>query len=169
MKPPSVLTGSCACGRVEFEGIGAPIACTVCYCEDCREGARQIEALPFAGAVQGPDGGTAYVLYRKDRFAAVKGADLLKNYKLKETSVTNRVVAACCNTAVFVAFDKGPHGVSAYRARFRGELPPVQVRMCTKSKLAGVVLADDVPSHPGYPPGFMVKLLASRVAMRLGR
>ncbi len=32
----------------------------------------------------------------------------------------------------------------------------------------GVVLPDDVPSYRGYPPGLIVKLLASRVAMSLG-
>jgi len=94
---------------------------------------------------------------------------LLRRYKLKETSVTNRVVAACCNSAVFVNFDRGPHWVCAYRARFHGELPPLQLRICTKFKPDGVVLPGDVPSYRGYPPGFVLKLLASRVAMLLGR
>ena len=98
-----------------------------------------------------------------------KGAEFLRSYKLKETSVTNRVVAACCNSAVFMNFDRGPHWVSAYRARFRGELPPLQLRICTKFKPNGVVLPDDVPSYRGYAPRLIVKLLASRVAMLLGR
>jgi len=80
-----------------------------------------------------------------------KGAELLKSYKLKESSVTNRVVAACCNSAMFMSFDRGPHWVSAYRVRFHGELPPLQLRICTKFKPDGVVLPDDVPSHRGYP------------------
>ena len=125
----------------------------VCYCDDCRKGADQIEALPGAGAVRDPDGGTAYILYRKDRIECAKGAELLRRYKLKETSVTNRVVATCCNSAVFMNFDRGPHWVSAYRARFRGELPPLQFRICTKFKADGVVLPDDAPSSQGYPPG----------------
>jgi hypothetical protein len=163
------MTATCSCGGVELRAFGRPIANSVCYCNDCRKGAGQIEALPKAGAVADPDGGTAYILYRKDRIECSKGAQLLKSYKLKETSVTNRVVATCCNSAMFVNFDRGPHWVSAYRARFHGELPPLQWRMCTKSRLEGVVLPDDVPSHRGYPPGLVVKLLASRVAMLLGR
>ena len=106
----------------------------VCYCDDCQKGARQIEALPNAGAVADPDGGTPYILYRKDRFACTKGADLLKSYKLKQTSATNRVVATCCNSAMFVNFDRGPFWVTAYRARFHGDLPPLQLRICTKFK-----------------------------------
>jgi len=162
------LTATCACGRVEIQATGKPIASAVCYCADCQAGARQIEALPGAGPVADADGGTAAILFRKDRIACTKGAELLKGYKLKETSVTNRVVATCCNSAVFVNFDRGPHWVSAYRARFRGALPPLEARMCTKSKRADVVIPTDVPSYPGYPPMFMLKLLASRVAMLFG-
>ncbi|MBS0471045.1 MAG: hypothetical protein JSR60_08245 [Proteobacteria bacterium] len=163
------LIAGCACGRVEVTAKGPPIVSSVCYCDDCQKGAAQIEALPNAGAVRDPDGGTAYILYRKDRIACSKGADMLKPYKLKDTSITNRVVATCCNTAMFVNFDKGPHWVSAYRARFRGELPPLQFRMCTKFKPEGAVLPNDVPQSPGYPFGLIVRLLASRAAMIFGR
>ncbi len=164
-----IMTATCACGRVELEASGKPIVSSVCYCDDCRKGAAQIEALPNAGAVRDPDGGTAYILYRNDRIAVTNGAELLKRYKLEETSITNRVVATCCNSAVFMNFDKGPHWVSAYRARFHGDLPPLQMRICTKSKPDGVELRNDVPSHRGYPPALIVKLLTSRVAMLLGR
>ena len=164
-----IMTATCSCGGVELKAFGEPIVSSVCYCNDCQKGAAQIEALPNAGAVRDADGGTAYILYRKDRIECTKGAGLLRSYKLKETSATNRVVATCCNSAVFVNFDRGPHWVSAYRARFHGELPPLQLRMCTKSKPDGVVLADDVPSSRGYPPGLIFKLLASRLAMVLGR
>jgi hypothetical protein len=163
------ITASCACGSVELKASGKPIVSSVCYCEDCQKGGAQIETLPKAGAVCNPDGGTAYILYRKDRIECSKGTELLKSYKLKETSATNRVVATCCNSAVFVNFDKGPHWVSAYRARFHGDLPPLEMRMCTKSKPDGVTLPDDVPSYPGYPPRLIVKLLTSRLAMMFGR
>jgi hypothetical protein len=162
-------TATCSCGGVELQAFGSPIGSNVCYCDDCQKAADQIEALPDAGAVRGPDGGTAYILYRKDRIECTKGAELLRSYKLKEGSVTNRVVATCCNCAVFMNFDRGPHWVSAYRARFDGDLPPLQRRICTKFKPDGVVLPDDLPSYRGYPPGFLLKLLASRVAMLLGR
>lgn len=169
MTPSWIMTATCQCGGVELKAVGKPIVCSVCYCDDCQKGAEQIETLPNAGAVRDPDGGTAYILFRKDRIECCKGAGRLKSYKLKKTSVTNRVVATCCNSAMFVNFDKGPHWVSAYRARFHGELPPLQRRICTKFKRDGVVIPADVPSYRGYPPGLIAKLLVSRVAMLLGR
>ena len=167
--PLPILAATCACGRVEYEASGKPIVSSVCYCDDCQNGGAQIEALPNAPAVRDGDGGTPYILYRKDRIACTKGAELLKSYKLKDTSITNRMVATCCNSAVVVSFDRGPHWISAYRARFCGELPPLQFRMCTKFKPDGVEIPNDVPSSRGYPLGLIVKLLASRVAMLLGR
>lgn len=169
MKRAPTLTASCSCGRVEVQAFGKPIVSGACYCDDCQKGAAEIEALPNAPALRDPDGGTACILYRKDRIACTKGAELLKPYKLKAKSVTNRVVATCCNSAMFMNFDKGPHWVSAYRARFHGDLPPLEARICTKSKPEGVNLPADVPSHPGYPPSMIFKLLASRFAMMLGR
>ena len=164
-----VMTATCSCGSVELKAFGRPIMSNVCYCGDCQKGADQIEALPNAGPVRGADGGTAYILYRKDRIECSKGSELLKPYKLKDASPTNRVVAPCCNSAMFVNFDRGPHWVSAYRARFHGDLPPIEARICTKSKPDGAVLPDDTPNYPGYAPGLIFKLLASRVAMLLGR
>lgn len=169
MTRSSDMIATCSCGDVELEAFGRPIVSAVCYCDDCQKGSAEIEALPNAPAVCDPDGGTAYILYRKDRIACSKGRELLKTYKLKEKSFTNRVVATCCNSAMFVNFDGGPHWVSVYRARFDGELPPLEMRICTKFKPDGVVLPDDVPSHSGYPPGLIVRLLASRLAMLLGR
>ena len=163
------MTASCSCGGVELKAFGTPIVSSVCYCDDCQSGARQIEALPDASPVRDPDGGTAYILYRKDRIECSKGSALLKNYKIRETSATNRVVATCCNSAMFVSFDKGPFWVSAYRSRFTESLPPVQMRICTKFKPADVVLPDDVPSYRGYPLRLVAKLLAARAAMLMGR
>jgi hypothetical protein len=161
------MIATCSCGGVELEAVGRPIVSAVCYCDDCQRGSGQIEALPNAGAVRDPDGGTAYVLFRQDRLSCSKGTDLLRSYKLRETSATNRVVAACCNSAMFVNFDRGPHWVSAYRARFHGDLPPLQLRICTKFKPGGVNLPDDVPTYRGYPPKLIAQLLAARVAMLL--
>src|ERR1700753_4100394 len=115
MTAPSILTARCFCGRVELQATGSPIVSSVCYCDDCQKGADQLEALPGAATVRDPDGGTEYILYRKDRLACTKGADLLQSYKLRDGSATNRVVASCCNAPMFMNFDKGPHWVSAYR------------------------------------------------------
>ena len=152
-----------------MEAIGTPIVSSVCYCVDCQNGSRQIEELPNAGSVREADGGTAYILFRKDRLSCSKGASLLKNYKVKAGSATNRVVASCCNSAMFMNFDKGPFWVSAYRARFQGGLPPLEMRICTRSRPNGVAIPADAPSYPGYPVTLTMKLLTSGLAMWLRR
>jgi hypothetical protein len=93
---------------------GAPIVSVVCYCDTCQEGSRRIGALPNAPSVCEPDGGTAYVSYRKDRIAYTKGSELLKDYKLDPNSKTNRVVASCCNSAMLMRFDDARHWVPVF-------------------------------------------------------
>ncbi len=48
--PLEVRTSQCGCGRVRCESRGEPILSVVCYCLDCQEGGRRIEALPGARA-----------------------------------------------------------------------------------------------------------------------
>jgi hypothetical protein len=165
--PKNVLIAACSCGSVELEANGAPIVSAVCYCEDCQEGSRQIEALPNAGPVRDPDGGTPYIVFRKDRVKCTRGAPLLKSHKITEKSVTNRVIAACCNSAMFLNFDDGKHWVNVYRSRVKGNMPPLQMRICTKFRPENGDIPCDVPSHPTYPFKFLAKLLAARIAILL--
>jgi hypothetical protein len=167
--PKNVTIARCSCGSVELEAIGAPISSVVCYCDDCQESSRQIEALPNAGPVQDPDGGTAYILYRKDRVKCSRGALLLKSHKIREKSATNRVVATCCNSAMFLNFDDGKHWVDVYRARLQGDILPSQMRICTKFKPENGDVRSDVPSYSSYPLKFLAKLLAARIAMLFHR
>jgi len=166
--PKNRTTARCTCGMVGLEAIGAPIMSVVCYCDDCQEGARRIEALPNARPVRDPDGGTAYVLYRKDHVARSRGAGLLQGYKIGEESATERVVATCCNSAMYLDFEKG-HWLSVYRARFAGDAPPLQMRVQTKFKPENGDVEGDVPGYPGYPLKFMAKLAAARISMLLRR
>jgi hypothetical protein len=165
----SMRTARCSCGSVEIEALGTPIASVVCCCDSCQEGSRQIESLPNAPPILGADGGTAYILYRKDRVQYAKGAQLLRDHKTDVKSTTNRVVAACCSSAMVMRFDDAKHWVPVYRARFEGELPPLQWRICTKYKRENAEVPADTPSSTMYPAGFMWKLLTSRISMLLGR
>ena len=158
----------CACGSVKLEAHGRPINSVVCYCDDCQEAARRIEALRNAAPVQDADGGTACILYRKDRVTCRSGEDLLQLVRLTETSPTSRAVAGCCNSAMYLNFEKG-HWLSLYRARFQGDLPPPLMRIQTKFKPATVALAADVPSYRRFPLAFITKLMAARIAMLFGR
>jgi hypothetical protein len=171
---PTFQTGDrriarCSCGNVEMEAFGAPMTSVVCYCDSCQEGSRQMEALPNAAPILGPDGGTAYILYRKDRIKYTRGAEYLKGYKIEEGSTTSRVVATCCNSAMIMHFADAKHWVPVYRGRLQGDPPPLQWRICTKFKPENAEIPKDVPSSPMYPPGLMMKLLISKLSMLLGR
>jgi|HubBroStandDraft_5_1064220.scaffolds.fasta_scaffold53700_2 hypothetical protein len=159
----------CACGRVELETRGAPFMSAACYCDDCQEATRRIEALPGAKPVKGADGGTEYLLYRKDRVRYSKGAELLQRQKLREGSPTNRWIATCCNSAMSLNFDDAKHWVDVYRIRLAGEKPPLEMRVCTRFKPQGSVIAPGVPQYPGYPFKFIARLIGTRLSMMLGR
>jgi hypothetical protein len=135
-----------------------------CYCDDCQRGSRQIETLPDAAPVLGADAGTAYILYRKDRFECVRGGELLRDLRLKENSPTKRVVAGCCNSAMYLDFEKG-HWVSVYRARFQEPAAPVQMHIQTRFKPNPDSASSNVPGYRTFPPLFLVKLLFARIAM----
>lgn len=62
------------------------------------------------------EGGTPFVLYRKDHLRCTQGASYQAEHRLRSTSPTRRVVATCCNTAMFLDFTKG-HWISVYRNR----------------------------------------------------
>lgn len=164
----TIRISSCACGRVRCQAIGAPILTAVCYCDDCQAGGRQIENLPDAVHVLDDDGGTPYLSYRDDRFSCVSGADLLVGYKIRDRAPTQRFVASCCNSGMFLKFKPG-HWVSAYRARFLGDLPPIEMRTQTKFRLAETPIPRDAPSYQRFPMKLFGKLLASRVSMLIGR
>lgn len=165
-KPP--IIASCRCGSVKFEGTGNAIMSVVCYCDDCQEGARKIEMLPEALPVHDSDGGTAYLLYRKDRFRCMKGDQLLKDVRIRENSPTKRVVASCCNSAMFLDFEKG-HWLSVYRARFADDTSPAEMRIQTRFRPRDANIPNDVPAYPGFPLKFMAKIMWARIAMLLHR
>jgi hypothetical protein len=147
--------------------LGAPIISAVCYCDDCQAAARQIEALPNAPLVKDRDGGTSYIIYRKDRVECSSGQEYLQTYKLNPDSATKRMVASCCHSALFLGFDDSKHWVDIYRSRVEGEAPAPELRLCTRFK----PLPDDgptpIPGYPGYPLRFIARLLVARIAMWL--
>ena len=161
----STIAIPCACGSVEIEAAGRPIIGAVCYCDDCQKGGRQIEALPNAAPVLDRDGGTPFIIYRKDRVRCSRGATLLKALKLEQASATNRVIATCCNSAMFLNFDDAKHWIDIYRSRFQGNAPPLQICVCTRFRPAGAEPRTGLPSYPGFAPRFLWKLLLARLGM----
>ncbi len=76
-------TASCQCGAVTLEMIGKPIVAATCYCHSCQTGGpgaskRSPARRPWSAA----DGGTPYVLMRKDRLPWLSGSDRLDEHRL---------------------------------------------------------------------------------------
>ena len=139
-----------------------------CYCTSCQEAGGLIELRPDALPVLGLDGGTDYLLFRKDRVLCTRGGEHLEEIRLRPGSPTRRMVAVCCNTAMFLDFSKG-HWLTLYRARMTGSVPPLQMRIMTAEKRAGAVLPNDVPAHRGRAVNLMWKLLRAWAAMGFRR
>lgn len=101
------------------------------------------------------------MLFRRDRLACTRGTDCLQAMKLTGASKTRRMIAGCCATPMYLTFDDKRPWVSAFRGRFGADAPPVQQRICTRSKRLAEIAEDGLPSHPGYPPKMMLRILAA--------
>ena len=149
----------CACGQVECQASGAPIGTAVCYCDDCQAAARLIEARPGAAPVADLDSGTALTLFHRRRFLVTRGAELLEPIKLRDDSPTFRMVATCCNSALYLGFDRGRYWVSTLRNRFTGALPPIEFRHMTRYRTSTLPYPDDAPRSPGFAPRFIARTI----------
>ncbi|THD72726.1 MAG: hypothetical protein E7813_03720 [Bradyrhizobium sp.] len=153
---------------MKLEAIGRPILTGTCYCTSCQEAGRRFEQLTSAPPVLNPDGGTDFVLYRKDRVECATGQEYLEEHRLRPDSPTRRVVAACCNSAMFLDFTRG-HWLTIYRNRFPTEAPPLEMRVMTQERRSGVELADDLPNYAGRSGKFMLRLIFAWIAMGFRR
>ena len=162
------LSAICQCGKVKFEALSPPILTGSCYCTSCQEAGRRFEQLASAPPVLNPDGGTDFVLYRKDRVQCVTGQEYLEEHRLKPDSPTRRVVATCCNSAIFLDFTKG-HWLTIYRDRFPTGAPPLEMRVMTEERRGGIELPDDLPNYDRHSGKFMLKLITAWIAMGLRR
>jgi hypothetical protein len=156
---------ACACGQVRLEVAGSPIIAAECHCTSCRTAGGKIEALPDAQPVLEANGGTRYVLYRKDRVRVLQGAELLKEFRLTPKSPTRRVVASCCNTPVFTEFQHG-HWLSLYRQLWpAGAAPRPEIRTMVSDRIDMPALDASIPNLKTQSGMFFVRLLGAWMAM----
>lgn len=153
---------SCRCGEVRLTVEGPHIASVECLCASCQSAANTLEALPGAIAVVDDKGATAFVMHRKDRIAVAAGQEKLKAHRLSEDAGTRRVVAACCNTPVFMEL-KGGHWLSLYAALWPdADRPAIEMRTMTGSRTD---LPDDVPNLKTHSLGFYGRLFGAWARM----
>lgn len=156
---------ACRCGKVHLEVEHDPLLSAECHCTSCRTAGTRLEAVGVAPPMLQPNGGTHFVLYRKDRVQFTAGAEHLKEFRLKADSPTRRVVAGCCNTPLFLEF-KGGHWLSIYAALWpKNELPPLQIRTMVGDREDKPVFTDGVPSGTWPTMKFYALLLGSWIAM----
>jgi hypothetical protein len=162
---PDVTELACRCGKVRMILDGPPLLTAECHCNSCREGAARMAALPGGASVVADNGGTPYVLYRKDRVRFVAGAELIGAFRLTPKSHTRRVLATCCDTPLFTEF-QGGHWLSIYSSLWPEESrPEPQMRTMVSDLADPSVLPDDIPNSKTQPLGFMAKLLVAWAAM----
>lgn len=159
-------TARCACGSVEIALTAAPIATLSCCCDDCQAAATELEALPGAPGFREPCGGTPASLFPKTALKVIRGGDRLDAHRLRAGSRTKRMVATCCNSFLYVGFDRGPFWVDVPSARMVDAPPPqwrIQTRYCTTPP------PDDLPNHAKYPQGLVWRLALAGVLAGLPR
>jgi len=156
---------TCNCGQVVMQFRGKPILSAECLCSDCQKAGAFLQKLPGAPAVLDDKSATPFVLYRKDRVRCLKGAELLREYRLTQASKTRRVIASCCNTPVLLEFSGG-HWVSVFGVLWpEGTLPPPELRTMTKEAPEDVILPPDIPNPKTHTFGFYAKLFGAWAGM----
>ena len=158
-------TLACSCGKVRLAVRGKPIMTTECHCKSCREAGARMSVLDGAPKFIADNGGTPFVMYRKDRVEILDGARHLKSLRLKSDSPTRRIVATCCNSPVFLEF-RGGHWLSIYSNLWpEGAMPPIALRTMTSDLENPETLSDDVPNAGHQSIGFFARLLGAWIAM----
>lgn len=154
----------CTCGRLRLEVEREPIIRTECHCNSCRAAANRLTVLPVSPLMLEEDGGTRFVLYRKDRVRFAAGADLLRPFRLSPDAGTRRVVAGCCNTPVFLEFEGG-HWLSLYARLWPEGAPGPELRTMTGDRADAAPLPGDIPAGRWHTARFYARLLAAWIAM----
>lgn len=157
---------TCRCGQVSLKLTGEPILTADCTCESCRTAGAFFAQLSGGEQILDDHGGTWLVLFRKDRFECPAGEEHLREYRLRPESSTRRVVAMCCNSAMFLEFTKG-HWIDIYGIRWLpGEMPRPEMRTMTMDLPDRAQLPDDIPNPRRQSFTFFAKIFSAWIAMR---
>jgi hypothetical protein len=166
MRMPADTKLHCRCGQVSLRLTGQPILTTECLCNSCRSAGAFLQTLPGALPLLDKKGATLTAMYRKDHFACVSGDELLREYRLKPDSQTRRVVAKCCNSSMFMEFEKG-HWIDIYGWLWPPERRPApEMRTMVGDLPDGALLPDDLPNAKSHSLRFYTKLIGAWMAMR---
>ncbi len=140
---------TCRCGTVRLSASGRPSGATICHCAECQTAAMIFERR-FNAPVADSEGGTFHVLWRKDRLTCQSGSDKLAAHKLDPKSPTDRVIATCCGTPMYLD-RKGRPWVGVFADRVPDQArPDPELRVYAKDRVEAGQHADGVRTYPGY-------------------
>lgn len=161
----TTTTIGCTCGRTRLEAVGAPILISECLCDSCRAAAERLATLPGARNILTSYGATPCAEYRKDRLRILSGAEHLREFRLSPDARSRRVVAACCNTPVFLDL-KGAHWLSVYLHLWPDAIRPKAKMRTMTGDLADISgLPGDIPNLKSHSVSFFAKLFKAWAAM----
>src|SRR5258708_37705178 len=86
----NAFSTACRCGRVRLEISGAPILHCICYCKNCQEGGRRLQALAGADVLMGRAGGTDDSVFLKDPVRCVVGGEPLGKNRVRPPAPHSR-------------------------------------------------------------------------------
>lgn len=129
--------GRCLCGSVRYEVDGEFFAVVNCHCSMCRKH----HGAPFA----------TWAVVPVNHYRLVAGADSIARH---ESSPGQH--RSFCRTCGSVTPERTPDGghVVVPAGNLEGDLPRPQLHMFVKSKASWHVIADDLPQHDAWPPGY---------------
>jgi hypothetical protein len=156
----------CACGRVTFEASGKPMTVISCYCDDCQNFAKELDASGGHSGVSA-DGGTIGTMYRKDLVRCVSGEDLLIDRKFRPGSPTTRQLTSCCNSNVLTKFDNWlPMVVLRTHSK---NVDSVRPRICIHTKFAPdpARIQHDAQRAAKLPPNLILKVLGAAATLAI--
>lgn len=156
----------CACGQTRLEIKGEPILVSECLCDSCRSAAGRLSALPGAKNILTDYGATPAAEIRKDRIRFLSGTEHLREFRLSPEAGSRRVVAACCNTPLFLEM-KGAHWLSVYLHLWPDALrPKAGMRTMVGDLPDASHVPNDIPNLKTHNVAFFAKLLGAWIKMR---
>lgn len=157
-------TLSCNCGQFHVALEGSPFITAECHCASCRQAAARLSALPLARPMTVANGGTPYVLYRKDRVHFPDGTGALGAFRLSADAKTRRFIATCCQTPIGVEFEGG-HWLSLYASLWPEDARPAMEIRTQTADAPDVSLDASLPAGGMTTAGFYARLLWAWIAM----
>lgn len=140
---------TCRCGAAHLRASGQPSGATICHCAECQTAAMIFENR-FETSVADAEGGTFHILWRKDHLTCVSGAEHLAAHKLASNSPTDRVIATCCGTPMYLD-RKGRPWVGLFADRVPEHVRPMpEMRVFAKDRVDSGPHADGVRTYAGY-------------------